>query len=468
MLKNELREKARQVCKIPENYKLEIEDYSEDGTRAIFVWNHPDESDEGIWIELDGNGKLVDFTKDVINPPSNPALLQVEELKQAALKFANSHYPDAVQKYNEEFVKKTDNQLRVSYIQKELDLPLPFTGFYITITEYGEIVRFHYDGSAENVVIPQHIETEEKVRSEFLKEMKMNLKIANLEESIYENGDNRPYLVYEPELAFYRKRVDGVFDEVNAEEEIIKPDYMEVPKIEACPVPETLTELDGSFTKIREQDFGDGIGEVYRKQEDEPVESESDPSIIGFFNKRNENTVKVKRSKETGQLMGLYSFIEKKGPFMLSDEECKEIAFQFLLGIYQDAHLCFQLDQSQMDSDEERVLFSFDLIHHDIPILFGTVRININRTIGKITQYMGLEVDPKLILSIDPDPMISEETAQKLFRSVFEVEKLWSKEYKDNGDSYYQLVYSPVYPDLSGEIRYIKAANGEIVVVKQF
>jgi hypothetical protein len=395
--------------------------------------------------------------------------LTIEELKQAALQFAEKHYPGAVQRFDEEFVKKTDNQLRVSFIQKELDLPLPFTGFFITITENGEIVRFHYDGSAENVVIPQHIETEEKVRSEFLKEMKLNLKIANLEESIYENGDNRPHLIYEPELPFYRKRVDGVFDEVNAEEEeIIKPDYVEVPKSEACPFPETLTELDGSFIKIREQDFDDAFGEVYRKQEDEPVESESDPSFIGFLNKRNENTVKVKRSKETAQLMGLYSFIEKKGQLMLSDEECKEIAFQFLNGIYPDAHLYFQLDQSQIESDEDRILFSFDLIHHDIPILFGTARININRTIGKVTHYMGLEMDPEMILSIDPDPVISEETALKLFKSVFEVEKQWSKEYKDNGDTYYQLVYSPVYPNLSGEIRYIKAANGEMVVGKQF
>lgn len=469
MLKDELREKARKVCAIPETYKLEIEDYAEDGTRAVFIWNHPEEMDMGIWIELDENGKLVDFTKDEINPPLNAALLHVEELKQTALQFAESHYPGAVQEFEEEFVKKSDNQLRVSYIQKELNLPLPFTGFYITITEYGEIVRFHYDGSAENVIIPQHIEAEKKVRSEFLKEVKMNLKIANLEESIYENADNRPHLVYEPELPFYRRRVDGLLNELSEEEEETKvPVYVKIPKMEAGSIPESLTELDGSMIKIREQDLDDAIGEVYRKQEAEPVISESDPSIIGFFNKRNENTVKLKRNKETGQLLGLYSFIERRGPLMMSEEECKEIAFQFLSGIFPDAHLYFQLDQSQMESDEDRVLFCFDLIHHDIPILFGTARINIDRTTGKVTHYLGADVDPDLIISINPDPAISEETAQKFFEQVFQIEKQWSKEYKDNEESYYQLVYSPVYPNLSGELRFIKAENGEMVVGKQF
>jgi hypothetical protein len=40
--------KARQICVIPSEYQLEIEDYSEDGSRAIFAWKHPDEEEMGI------------------------------------------------------------------------------------------------------------------------------------------------------------------------------------------------------------------------------------------------------------------------------------------------------------------------------------------------------------------------------------------------------------------------------------
>ncbi|WHZ55983.1 YcdB/YcdC domain-containing protein [Metabacillus hrfriensis] len=466
MHNKELLYKARQICVIPSEYQLEIEDYSEDGSRAIFAWKHPDEEEMGIWIELDGNGHLLDLTKDKSTAEVQHNLFNQEDLKNKALQFVEIHYPGAVNMFMEEHVHKIDENLRVSYIQMELDLPLPFTGFYIDINEHGEIMQFHFNGSAEHIVFPELLLPEEKVRCEFLKDIIMNLMIVCLNEKLYEKGDNLPHLVYEPELLFYKMPADGkqkVF--IENEEEDKGQIYKRLPKLESGFSPEALTELDAGFAKIREQDFGDAIGQVYRKYGDEPAAP--DHSIMTFFNKRNENTIKVKRDKETGKLIGFISFIETAGNQLLSIKECEIAAIQFLNAIYPDAHLYFRMNE-EIESDEARALFQFDLIHHGISVRYGTARISVSRTAGKITHYLGPEVEPKLLLSIDPDPGISKENAIEIFRSVFQIEKQWSKEYKDNSESYYQLVYKPIYPDFKGTVAFIHAKNGKLIVEKGF
>ncbi|WP_191556777.1 YcdB/YcdC domain-containing protein [Metabacillus idriensis] len=467
--KDILKKKARQICVIPSEYKLEIEDYSEDRARAVFAWKHPDEEDMGIWIELDGNGQLIDFTKDKSTEEMLRDILNQEDLIKKALQFTEIHYPGVISKFKEERVQKIEERLRVSYIQMELDLPLPFTGFYIDINEYGEIMQFHYDGAAEHIVFPECLQPEEKVRGEFLKDIQMNLMIVSLNEELYENGDNLPHLVYEPELRFYEVPADGglkvLREQHQQEEPEPEPAYKNLSKFEFLGSPEVLTNLDADFTKIREQDLGDAIGLVYRKDGDEPAAA--DDSIMTFFNKRNENTIKVKRDKETGKLLGFVSFYETSGNQLLSIKECERTAVQFLNAIYPNAHLYFMMDQ-EIESDEERALFQFDLIHYGISVRYGTARINVNRTSGKITHYLGPEVEPKLLISVNRNPGISKENAIELFSSVFKVEQQWTKEYKDHSESYYQLVYKPVYPLFKGNLSFIDAKDGEFIVEKGF
>lgn len=465
--KDILKKKARQICVIPNEYKLEIEDYSEDGTRAVFAWKHPDEEEIGIWIELDGNGQLIDFTKDKSTEEMHHAILNQGDLIKIALQFSELHYPGVISKFKEERVQKTDEKLRVSYIQMELNLPLPFTGFYIDVNEHGEIMQFHYDGAAEHIVFPECLQPEEIVRDEFLKDIKMNLMIVSLNEELYENGDNLPHLVYEPELRFYEMPADGglkVLREQHEHEEP-EPDYKNLSELEFLGSPEALTNLDAGFTKIREQDLGDAIGLVYRKDGDEPAAA--DDSLMTFFNKRNENTIKVKRDKETGKLLGFFSFYETSGNQVLSIKECERTAVQFLNAIYSNAHLYFMMDQD-IESDEERAFFQFDLIHRGIPVRYGMARINVNRTTGKITHYLGPEVEPKLLMSVNPVPVLSKENAIERFLSVFQVEQQWTKEYKDHSGSYYQLVYKPVYPKFKGNLSFIDAKHGGFVVEKGF
>ncbi|TDL82818.1 YcdB/YcdC domain-containing protein [Peribacillus frigoritolerans] len=387
--KNILIKKARQICVIPNEYKLEIEDYYEDGARAVFAWKHPDDEEIGIWIELDGNGQLIDFTKDKSTEEMHHAILSQEDLIKIALQFTELHYPGVISKFKEERVQKTEEKLRVSYIHMELNLPLPFTGFYIDVNEHGEIMQFHYDGAAEHIVIPECLQPEEKVRDEFLKDIKMNLMIVSLNEELYENGDNLPQLVYEPEFCFYEMPADGGLKGLRGQHEHIEPEpepepaYKNLSKLEFLGSPEALTNLDAGFTKIREQDLGDAIGLVYRKGGDEPAAA--DDSLMTFFNKRNENTIKIKRDKETGKLLGFFSFYETSGNQLLSIKECERTAVQFLNAIYSNAHLYFMMDQ-EIESDEERAFFQFDLIHHGIHVRYGMARINVNRTTGKITH----------------------------------------------------------------------------------
>nr|WP_269799395.1 YcdB/YcdC domain-containing protein [Bacillus sp. FJAT-42315] len=468
MLTDQLKQKAKTIGRVPTNYELEIEDYREHETdsRALYVWKDPNNEDTGVWVELDGVGRLIKWEKDTATESEGSSLTN-EQLKEIALHFFLEHYPEAPKLFTFKKIDELKNgDLRFTFNQEKLELPFPNTGFSVRITKAGEIVGFRYDGIAKKIVSPEKIINKEEAKNTLLNELEMESMITVLSKEIYENGDDLPHLVFEPNLRCHQLLADGTTPQFEQEEDtpkqlvpLAKPSKTSTKDID------TFIGLDRSaFKLIREQDMGDAIGTVWRMDEDEP-EKASSRSLDDFFQQRNDHTIKLRTDKNNKQLKGMFSFLERKGDLQLSLAECEDIALQFLYHLYPKADQYFRM-KSDPQVDETNAWFHFELYHGGIHVRFGFVSITVNRTTGHIDHYLGPEIHPELITSLPLEPIVAEEKAKQLFTRFFDVELQWEKEYVEDSEDYYQLVYKPLYPNLTGELAFIEAENGDIIVGK--
>lgn len=138
--------------------------------------------------------------------------------------------------------------------------------------------------------------------------------------------------------------------------------------------------------------------------------------------------------------------------------ECEKIALRFLFALFPNADQYFRIRYDEKDEEENAVaVFTFEAHCHGVPIRFGQIKICVSRQTGYITVYMGPDIDPNELATINPVPAISVEQAKSIFWQHFKVELGWEREYHDNEEHSYRLVYRPVYP------RFIDAHTGEAV-----
>ncbi len=469
LLIDQLRERAIHIGNVTEDYEIEIEDVKSESGMVFFTWKHKDDAEMDLWIELTLDGRLESLLKDSQRSKSE-SILSEDQLKVTALSFANDHIPSGIDKFKLEEWKSIGNgRNRLSYVQYQFDLPLPFTGFYLDIHETGEIINYRYYGSAENIRLPDTIIDKEVIKAEYLSGLEMELLITELSSEIYDQGNDLPHLVYEPN---WQQRYNP--DEGKMEKQPVNEEWDSSERLETIFRPEkkgskTIDQLIGfdenTFEQIRETDMGDVTGIVWRKK-DFKDSNEDDLTMDGYFHKRNDGTLKMKIDKGTGKLSGVYSFLERQGDLNLSYNRCRELAEQMLFTLYPEADQYFKLVvlEEELEEESNLVHFEYRLFFDYLPIRFGSVKISVNRTTGTIDHYMSSDVNQELLINLNAKPVISEAEAIKMARREFDVELKWNKEYTDNQDSYYVLTYVPSFPNLKGELAFIDAQTGELVL----
>ncbi len=132
----------------------------------------------------------------------------------------------------------------------------------------------------------------------------------------------------------------------------------------------------------------------------------------------------------------------------------RKIALRFLFALFPNADQYFRIRYDEKDEEENAVAgFTFEAHCHGVPLRFGQIRICVSRQTGDITVYMGPDINPNELAAIDPVPAISVEQAKSIFWQHFKVELGWEREYGDDEEHSYRLVYQPVYPVLSKPIQ---------------
>ncbi|MDZ5672251.1 YcdB/YcdC domain-containing protein [Bacillus stercoris] len=460
--KEELKQKALEIGRVPTHLKLEIEDYDDDDKRAHFCWTDPQDENIGIIVELGPGGELESLSRDM--EPESGERLSEEKLEDIMRQFVETHHPGALSAFvREENDRTSCDKVRFSYVQMEAGLPLPMSGFMADVSLSGEIVSFRYYGKAGSIIKPKRIADVEEALAFFEKDVEFDLLFEVLHRSVYKNGDDQPHLVYEPECRAITVPADLVQEEqaVDDDDDYREPESFPLPLFEEIHEkadPDSMIGIEKGFVKEREVDLDDGrIGIVWRNP-NEPMYQPADKSLDSWFKGRTHQVLKTIYHKETGKLEGVMSFMEKKGPLTVTEAECEKIALRFLFALFPNADQYFRIRYDEKDEEENAVAgFTFEAHCHGVPLRFGQIRICVSRQTGDITAYMGPDIDPNELAAIDPVPAISVEQAKTLFWQHFKVELGWEREYGDDEEPSYRLVYQPVYP------RFIEAHTGEPV-----
>lgn len=459
--KEELKQKALKIGRVPTHLKLEIEDYGDDKKRAHFCWIDPQDEHIGIIVELGPDGELESLSRDI--KPESEERLSEEQLEDIMRQFVETHYPGALSVFvREENDRTYDDKVRFSYVQKEAGLPLPMSGFMAEVSLSGEIISFRYYGKAGSIIKPKRIADHEEAFAFIKKDVEFDLLFEVLHHSVYKNGDDQPHLVYEPECRAVTVPADLVKEEQALDDDDDRePESFPLPLFEGIQEKAELGSMIGmnkGFVKEREADLGNGrIGTVWRNPDD-PVYQPADKSIDSWFRGRVHQALKIIHNKETGKLEGVMSFMEKKGPLTVTEAECEKKALRFLFALFPNADQYFKIKYDEPGEEENAVAgFTFEAHCHGVPLRFGQARICVSRQTGHITVYMAPEIDPKELEAIHPVPAISAEQAKSIFWQHFKVELGWEREYGDDKEHSYRLVYKPMYP------RFIEAHTGEPV-----
>ncbi|MFJ9290382.1 YcdB/YcdC domain-containing protein [Bacillus halotolerans] len=459
--KEELKQKALEIGRVPTHLKLEIEDYGDNEKRAHFCWLDPQDENIGITVELGPEGELKYLSRDIESESGER--LSEEQLEDIMCQFVESYYPRALSAFARVENDRTyDDKVRFSYVQIEAGLPLPMSGFIAEVSLSGEMIFFSYYGKAGRIIKPKRVADYEEALAFIKKDVKFDLLFEVIHRSVYKNGNDQPHLVYEPEC----RAITVPADLVREEKEFDNDDYREresfpLPLFEGIHEkadPGSMIGIEKGFVKERETDLGDGrIGVVWRNL-DNPVYQRADKSMDSWLRGRIHQVLKTIHNKETGKLEGVMSFIDEKGPYTVSEEECEKIAIRFLFALFPNADQYFKIKYDEQDEESSSAVFTFDVHCNGVPLRFGQVKICVSRQNGIITVYMGPDIDPEVLQAIDPVPSISPEQAKSIFWRHFKVELGWEREYKEDEEYSYRLVYKPVYP------RLIDAHTGEAVI----
>ena len=417
---------------------------------------------------MDGEGRLLHYEQ--YEPKIHHTPLQEEELLEKSLQFVSQHYPSAPKTFIFEKSKPLSNGIRFSYVQLEFGLPLEMTGFYVSVTFSGDILSFRYYGQAKDIRFPREVLDKQKVMQSFLTDVKMNLFIANLSPDVCENATHSPCLVYEPDCPYYTHSADRLAERNVEDENEEEYDISYLPLSEKLSGYPDIYEVIGfdkiALTKLREVDIGDEVVTVWHPCPSHSVNN--DLSLDSYFQRKIENTLKIRTEKQTGKITGLFNFMDTEGPLSLSVEECKTIALKFLYTLYPNADQYFRIACQNEDKEEETTGYGFHFsnYHKDISTQFGLSHITVNNTTGFVTHYMAPDMDVNRLEDMNVQPTLSEEEAKSLYIEDLDFELTWNKNYEENQHEYHELFYRVSFPKLNGDVRFINADSGEKITAK--
>ncbi|MFF2157992.1 YcdB/YcdC domain-containing protein [Paenibacillus chitinolyticus] len=479
---DELKQKAAVTGSVPAHFDLIIEDLQEleDGeTQALFVWQEPS-GESGISVTLDAAGRLLSYSVDE-ELCKEAAPIGEEALRERARSFFLSQRPEDAERFLLTESRFEERSAFFQWTQTTLDLPLPQTGAYVRLTLSGEVTSFTYKGAAATPPLPVSLAQPERLRRQLAETVRMNLAIVRLIPALYEGGDDRLRLVYQPEPGYRRfdavtGLAQGTDAEAEEEHEVYKA-YELSPEETGGPL-SSLEELIGISTyplvKDRERDMDENLkGIVWHAADRE--ENTADLSLDGYFRRRMEDTVKATADKDTARLRSFIWMVRRPGTLALSYEDCLERADAFLRKAMHDwlqvPGLAFYFhEKSAEDAGSEsegqlRYFFTWQLRYEDVPLYLQFITLCVNASTGYVDRFSGPDWNPEEIRNLAPAPKLNAGEAHRLYMEAVDFKLEWERDYDaETPEAAYTLLYTAILTGSGrSRIAFIDAASGEFV-----
>lgn len=114
---------------------------------------------------------------------------------------------------------------------------------------------------------------------------------------------------------------------------------------------------------------------------------------------------------------------------------------------------------------EETYTFYVHLFHQGLRVTNHVTVIEVGRYTGKITHF-NLDVPSlELYSNLPIKPDISVNEAKDIYKKHLKMERMFIREYDEDGKSIYTLAYVADFPDTVGHVRAIDATSGEAMYV---
>ncbi|WP_099362874.1 YcdB/YcdC domain-containing protein [Fredinandcohnia onubensis] len=448
---------------------------------------------------LNEKGELVSYSL-VDDAPEGT--LKKEELTEIAKKFVDTFFPGQ-QEYEFSGILDLDNPYMVTYEKRDekYGLFIHSTGFSITISTSGQIMSFYSTDEDYEILYSDIVVSEEKALETYIEGLDLELNIQQFDHEVYKNGDNNYHLSYSVIEQIMEIPVDGS-DSPSIREEY--PTDLTIVKRES-PVQDVyeLVSLTTDYTLLDKQVEGGKLVEVWSKQDSVDsysfdMEEESNHVIRFCFDEKTGCLLHVKNGEEhdnSGEEIGLenaqeraMSLLFKQFPdaherfrievFETENDEFEDVFEEDIEGfegeeieLEEDLNEAEMFDEEFEDWEEEYIeveetyTFYVHLFHQGLRVNNHVTVIQVGRYTGKITHF-NLDVPSLKIysnLSIKPD--ISVDEAKDIYKKHLKMERMFIREYDEDGKSIYTLAYVADFPDTVGHVRAIDATSGEAMYV---
>ncbi|MDO7906385.1 DUF4901 domain-containing protein [Paenibacillus sp. JX-17] len=510
--RQELKARAVRLAGVPEYYQLVIEDYPEAGTpekaAAVFAWIDPVRGEEaGAAVELGPEGELIRWTRDLEWDREKEPALPDEYLEQCILNFVRTHASAAVDVFTYTTRQDEGDTIHYNRMQEALELPLPRSGFSVTVSRNGQITDYHYRGGVGHPFIPERILDREQARDQAIRCLGgWSLCFAHLTPSLYDVPAEGVYLVYAPSawlisldaVTGSQRRSGPVLEDAEAVEdqeeqsrwvplrELVKRDAIHMEQVERDSPEMLLGIRPGDYELLRSMELEAGIiGRVWRRREGQTGELSADPatavpshkstgiSAEAYLRERTAGTIKARFWKASGRLQSFMTFEEQAGELRLSREEAMTKAVAFLLAVLPEAHVLLDLseidigdlhnDESEEDRQDKRYVFHIRFAVQGIPLYMEQITVGVHAATGEVCHYLGPDFDLHELTRISAVPRITAEAAAAAAAEQLDVQLEWELNYPGCGRSpHYQLRYLPVQARSRRDIRFVDAMNGTV------
>lgn len=481
-----LKELAEARFDIPQTYELTIADYQEDkreAGRATFLWTKQGADpvwgesgkDTGMSLVFGSQEELLEYTIDVAEAARDLPVLTQEELRLHGEEFVLIHYPTALKQFSLTRTKTIESGTIFFYEQIMMDLPLPSSGFRVTVHQSGMVSDFHYFGKQKKPKIPEKLMEKEQILQHIEKTVKVDLQLAYVPKEALNGALDELRLVYELDNCWRsypadEKEVAKLSEEaVEWEEQAVWLPVPLLPKAAAVRTLEEVQALLGIDSKryqlLRNADIDEEISSfVWRRRDWQSTDSE-DRSFRTFFRTRSAGTVKVMIHKRTGALVSFSRFEDcPPGEKRLSRNECLDIALQFVARTRPELEPYLWLRHQEEEGETDQELFEFRIGVQGVWLRRESLRIVVNKTTGLLEGIDSSFINTTQLETVQTTPLIDERKALQIYREALDLKLEWQIDYSGRGKNHrYRLVYRQVHRDNQREMQWIDARTGELI-----